>query len=99
VLAQSVAHRAQRRLGDRLNCTPGPAVFVPGARRGPLLRRIGVSRPRRPDLGRVPRTVRLAADPIGLLGPADGGLAYPELAGKLAITGRAHPYTGLEGKS
>jgi hypothetical protein len=42
----------------------------PGAGLAPLLRRIGIAGPRRPDLSDVPGAVRLALDPAGLLGPA-----------------------------
>ena len=50
---------------------------------------------RRLDRREVPRAVRLAPDPAGLLGPADRRLAHPDVAGKLAIAGHAHPYSGL----
>src|SRR5918996_794302 len=91
VLAHGVPDSAKRCLGNWLHCTPGcPAASVPGAGLAPLLRRIGVVRPRRLDLGRVPGAVRLAADSAGFLRPPHRRLADPELAGKPPITGHAH---------
>jgi hypothetical protein len=92
VLAQGVAHRAQRRLGDRFHSVRGrPAASVPGARLGPLLRRIGVTGPGYPYSREVPGAIRFALNPDRLLGSPDRRLAHPELAGELPITGRAHP--------
>ena len=76
----------------RLSCRP----TAPGR---PLLRLIGVVRPRCLDPGEVPGAVRLTLDPARLLGPAHRRLAHPELAGELAITGHAHPYKCPEVKS
>jgi hypothetical protein len=98
MLAQRVAHGAERRLGHRLH--PGrPAASLPGAGLRALLGRIGIARPGGLDPGEVPAAVRLTLDPAGLLRPAHRGLAHPELPGERAITGRAHPYTGSKVKS
>jgi hypothetical protein len=99
MLAQGLSHRTQRCLGDRLHRMPGrPAASVPGTGLAPLLRRIGVAGPGRPDFREVPRAVCLAADPAGFLGPAHRRLADPELPCKLPITDHAHPYKGPEVK-
>jgi hypothetical protein len=81
--AESLSNSAERRLGDRLHRALLPALLSP----------IGVASPERLDACEVPGAVRLAADPTRL------GSAHPDVSGELPITGRAHPYTGLEVKS
>jgi hypothetical protein len=97
MLAQRVAYGTNRRLRYWLQ---RPAITRrPTASRGPLLRRIGVARPRGPDLGEVPRAVRLALDTARLLRAAHGRLAHPEVPGELAIAGCVRIHTVVEKSS
>jgi pullulanase/glycogen debranching enzyme len=80
---------ANRRLGHRLHRAVLPA----------LLGSIGVARPSGLDPSQVPGTVRLAANPAGLLGAAHRRLAHPDVPGERPITLRAHPYNRRPVKS
>ena len=97
LLAQGVAHRAERRVGHRLQ---RPAIIPRLLARGrSLLRLVGVASPRGLGPRGVPGAVRLALDPACLLGPAHRRLAHTELARELPIAGHAHPYKCSEVKS